>query len=93
MQSRIHPFRVAGAESLRNDDGGSRRKPHEKAEDKTKDLGGRTSHAGQGGFSCKTPHHHRIHGIIQLLKKSSDQDRKEKHKDLFPDDPCKHRIV
>ena len=55
-------------------------------------LAGGTTNARKCFLTRKLADDYRIHRVIQLLKEGTDQDRKEKQKNLFPDDSCQHRV-
>ena len=51
------------------------------------DQRSRGAYRRQGPGADKTAHDDGIHCVVHLLKKSTQQDRKEENQDLFPDDP------
>ena len=92
MQRTVHPFRMAGSDGLGNDHRSPGGKSHKKAEGKIENLAGGTTNARKCFLTRKLADDYRIHRVIQLLKEGTDQDRKEKQKNLFPDDSCQHRV-
>ena len=69
---------VARAVVLRNDDAAARGEADEEADKQVHELSGRTADRGEGGIGAdKAADNHGIYGIVELLEKSTEQNRKE----------------
>ena len=75
----------ARADELRDRDGSAGGKSGEKSDDKGYDLSGGSAHARQCLFPYELPHDHTVDRVVELLKKSPEQDREKEQEKLFPD--------
>ena len=85
MNTFIDTIRIPGAQKLGNDDRSSGGQSRKKSDDQILNLTGRTADSGQRIFTDKTTDNDGINGIIKLLEKSSENNRKKEKKQLFPD--------
>ena len=75
-----HAALLPRAEALRHRNREARAHAHAKAQHEEVDRTGR-AHASQGRHAQKTPHDHRVHQIVQLLKQHARQQRQRKSQD------------
>ena len=85
MYRPAHLVGVPGAEKLGDDDGGAGGQAHKKAYQQVDEGGGGAAYRCQGLFAGDVAHDDGIGGVVQLLKKGSQQNGKEKEQKLLPD--------
>ena len=86
MQGVIHRFFVVGPAELRQNHRGAGAEAHKETVDHIHQRSG-GAHRRQGLGADEPANDDGIHRIIHLLKKGPQQNREEKQKDLFPDNP------
>ena len=72
-----------GAEKLGDDDGGAGGQAHKKAYQQVDEGGGGAAYRCQGLFAGDVAHDDGIGGVVQLLKKGSQQNGKKKSRSCF----------
>ena len=92
VDGQLQTLMVAGAVILRDHHPGAGGKPHEKSHQEIDDGGGGTTYCGQGLLSHKITYDHRIGGVVQLLKKGPEKDRKKEDQKLLPDNALRDLI-
>ena len=82
---------VLRAAVLRKNDRRARGHAHKKAEQQVHKRTGRT-HSRQRHRARVTPDNDRVHGIIHLLEKRTQQNREKENQQLFPDDALSNSV-
>ena len=77
------------AVDLRNDDGCPRRDRNKETDQKIDNLGGTSAHCRQRNRTDKLADDHSVNGVVELLDTGACGNRKEKHKQTFPDNTCR----
>ena len=80
----MEAIEVPGAITLGDHHCGPRRDPHEQVDKQVDDDTGGAAYSGQRLFAHILAHHHGVHRVVELLKKSPQQDGKEEQQELFP---------
>ena len=89
MQGVVHRFFVVGAAELGQNHRSAGAESHKEAVDHIHQGPG-GPHRRQGLGTDESAHDDGIHRIVHLLEKGSQQNREEKQKNLFPDDPFRN---
>ena len=92
MQALPHRSFILCSEKLCDYNRSTGGKSSEKAHDQGNNLCGRPAHAGQSLFPHKMPHDYGVNGVVQLLEKCTEYNRKKEKKKLSPDDTFRDLI-